>query len=189
MLRFLVLYSTVDGQTLKICRRLGAVLEEEGHAVTLAPVADAGDLALSDFERIVIGASIRYGHHRREVYDFIDAHRELLASGPNAFFSVNLVARKPGRRQPETNPYLRKFLKQIAWQPSTVAVFAGRVDYPRYGFFDRTIIRLIMWMTKGPTAPDAVVEYTDWDQVDAFARHLAQQDGRRPSFQTAIDPI
>jgi menaquinone-dependent protoporphyrinogen oxidase len=31
------------------------------------------------------------------------------------------------------------------------------------------MIRLIMLMTHGPTDPKAVVEFTDWDKVEAFA--------------------
>ncbi len=53
--------------------------------------------------------------------------------------------------------------------PQTSAVFAGKIDYPRYGFWDRLMIRLIMWLTKGPTDPQAVVEFTDWGQVENFA--------------------
>jgi menaquinone-dependent protoporphyrinogen oxidase len=37
-----------------------------------------------------------------------------------------------------------------------------------YGFLDRTMIRFIMWMTKGPTDPNTNVEFTDWDQVAKF---------------------
>jgi len=51
-------------------------------------------------------------------------------------------------------------------------VFAGKLDYPRYGALDRMIIRFIMWLTDGPTAADTVVEYTDWQRVDAFGRKL-----------------
>jgi len=47
-------------------------------------------------------------------------------------------------------------------------VFAGRLDYPRHGVFDRLVIRL----TGGPTRPDTVVEYTDWQRVEAFGRAL-----------------
>jgi menaquinone-dependent protoporphyrinogen oxidase len=32
------------------------------------------------------------------------------------------------------------------------------------------MIRFIMWMTHGPTDPTAVVEFTDWEQVEAFGR-------------------
>jgi menaquinone-dependent protoporphyrinogen oxidase len=35
------------------------------------------------------------------------------------------------------------------------------------------MIRFIMWMTKGPTDPSTVVEFTDWDRVDAFGERLA----------------
>jgi menaquinone-dependent protoporphyrinogen oxidase len=36
------------------------------------------------------------------------------------------------------------------------------------------MIRLIMWITKGPTDPKAVVEFTDWQQVEAFGRLIAE---------------
>ena len=36
------------------------------------------------------------------------------------------------------------------------------------------MIRFIMLMTKGPTDPTAVVEFTDWQQVEAFGRQLSE---------------
>jgi menaquinone-dependent protoporphyrinogen oxidase len=110
----------------------------------------------------VIGASIRYGKHSRSIVDFIKGNRQLLDSKASAFFSVNIVARKPGKNTPETNPYLRKFLARTSWRPDQLAVIAGKLDYPRYGFFDRWMIRLIMLLTGGPTDPTTVVEFTDW---------------------------
>jgi menaquinone-dependent protoporphyrinogen IX oxidase len=96
-----------------------------------------------------------------------------LSVGPSAFFSVNVVARKPGKRQADTNPYARKLLRQIAWQPENLAVFAGRIDCRRYGFLDRNIIRLIMWITNGPTDPTTDIEFTDWAQVEEFGHSIA----------------
>lgn len=176
MPNILILYSTTDGHTLKICRRLQEVLEPAGHSVAVVPIQDAPQLDLSAFDTLVIGASIRYGKHNPLVADFIHRHERLLASRPNAFFSVNLVARKPGKNRPDTNPYLRKFLRKISWKPRAVAVFAGKLDYPRYGFFDRWIIRLIMALTGGPTDFTAVVEYTDWEEVEAFARLIGDMN-------------
>jgi menaquinone-dependent protoporphyrinogen oxidase len=176
MPRILILYSTTDGHTLKICGRLQQVIEQQGSQVTVVPVDHAGRLDLPSFDAIAIGASIRYGKHSKQVTEFIRRNTGLLDSKPNAFFSVNIVARKPEKNQPETNPYLRKFLRQIAWRPKLLAVFAGRLDYPRYGFFDRTMIRLIMLMTHGPTDPTAVIEFTDWQQVEAFGRRMAAPD-------------
>ena len=138
------------------------------------PIDSADSLDFDSFDKIVIGSSIRYGKHHKNIYDFIEKHREMLDSKPNAFFSVNVVARKPEKNQPDTNPYLIKFLRQISWKPKHLAVFAGMLDYQKYGLFDRQMIRFIMWMTKGPTDPDTVVEYTDWEAVDRFADLLME---------------
>lgn len=172
MSEILILYSTTDGQTLKICQRLQQVIEQGSHKVTVLAIGEAGTLDLEAFDKIVIGASIRYGKHHAEVTDFIARNQALLDNRPNAFFSVNLVARKPGKDRPESNPYLQRFLKRISWKPRQLAVFAGRLDYPRYSFWDRIVIQLIMRITKGPTDPTSVVEYTDWQQVEAFARSV-----------------
>ncbi len=174
MANILVVYSSTDGHTIKICARLQQQLEADAHRVTLADVADSGSLRLEDFDKIVVGASIRYGKHRPLVFDFIARHQAILDSRPNAFFTVNIVARKPAKNTPETNPYMLKFLARVAWQPKLLGVFAGRLDYPRYGFFDRLMIRFIMLLTQGPTAPDTVVEFTDWEQVAAFGRRVSE---------------
>jgi len=173
----LLAYSTTDGHTLHICERLKFVLTALGQRVTLLPMAQAHGLDLNKFERIVIGASIRYGHHQPQVAQFIAAHQAFLESRPSAFFSVNIVARKPNKNRPETNPYLKKFLKQISWKPSLLGVFAGKLNYPSYGWFDRQMIRLIMLITHGPTDPKAVVEFTDWAQVEAFAHAVCALPG------------
>jgi len=169
----LIAYSTTDGHTVRICERLKFVLTALGQQVTLLNVAQAAALDLSTFERIVIGASIRYGKHQPQVAQFIGQHQALLAAKPSAFFTVNIVARKPNKNTPETNPYLQKFLKQINWKPALLGVFAGKLNYPSYGFFDRQMIRFIMLITDGPTDPKAVIEFTDWARVDEFAHAVS----------------
>jgi menaquinone-dependent protoporphyrinogen oxidase len=172
MNKILIIYSTTDGHTQKICHRLKQVIEAQVHQVTLTSIGDALNMNLKSFDKIILGASIRYGKHHKQVYEFIKRNEQLLDSKPNAFFSVNVVARKPEKNRPETNPYLIKFLKQISWQPKELAVFAGRIDYKKYRFWDRQIIRLIMWITKGPTDPKTVAEFTNWEQVETFGRRI-----------------
>jgi menaquinone-dependent protoporphyrinogen oxidase len=172
--RILIAYATTDGHTRRICERLKQVMESPQRQVTVALLADVDALDLAEFDRVVIGASIRYGHHQPIVAEFIGRHQALLESRPSAFFSVNIVARKPNKNTPETNPYMAKFLKSITWKPGLTGVFAGKLDYPKYGFLDRQMIRLIMLITKGPTDPKAVVEFTDWAQVEAFGREVCE---------------
>ena len=170
--KVLVVYSGVYGHTLKICETMQPVLESRGAAVTLADLSEEAPDP-SGFDAILIGAAIRNGKHNPAVLDFIERHRALLEEKVSAFFSVNLVARKPDKNTPETNPYVRAFLKISPWQPRQVAVFGGRVDYHRYRPFDRWVIRFIMWMNKGPTDLDTQVEFTDWDAVARFAEEFA----------------
>ncbi len=173
MASVIMVYSTTDGHTLTICKRLRGVIEQQGHEVTIAELTPGADIDLGRYDRIVIGASIRYGKHKPEVADFIEKNVAQLRAKPSAFFSVNAVARKPEKRDADTNPYVRKFLKSISWKPQAVGVFGGKIDYPKYGFVDKTMIRFIMWMMKGPTDPTSVTEFTDWDAVDAFGRRVA----------------
>ena len=176
MADILIIYSTVDGHTREICERVKEIAESDGHALTTVELTRESDIGLEPYDRIVIGASIRYGKHRPEVARFIEKNRSVLESKPSAFFSVNAVARKPEKRTPETNPYVRKFLKSITWKPATIGIFAGKIDYPSYGFVDRTMIRFIMWMTKGPTDPSGTFEFTDWAAVEEFGRRISATD-------------
>lgn len=173
MSAFLLVYSTTDGHTPRICERIAEVLRQQGHAAHVMALPDCRAEDIAAAAAVVIGASIRYGQHKPEVAAFIGLHQAALEARPNAFFSVNVVARKPGKDGPAGNPYLQKFLRGIRWRPQHLAVFAGRLDYPSLGRLDRTMIRLIMWITRGPTDPTAVVEFTDWRKVEAFARDLA----------------
>jgi len=171
--KVLILYSTTDGHTVEICKRLQSVISSEGDTAELVDLKGVPSLADYEFDKIVIGASIRYGKHQRLVSEFIGRNQVALEAHPSALFSVNVVARKPEKNTPETNPYLQKFLKKIDWAPQNLAVFAGRIDYPELGTFDRNMIRFIMWMTKGPTDPTGTYEFTDWGEVEDFGRMIA----------------
>ena len=170
----LIIYSTIDGQTLEICRKIKALAEQAGEQVSLVSLEQAEALSLADFDKVLIGASIRYGKHRPDLYQFVNRNHAILDSKINGFFTVNVVARKPLKNTPETNPYMQKFLKLSLWQPQQLAVFAGKIDYPKYGLFDRTMIRFIMWMTKGPTDLKGTFEFTDWGKVEAFGTHFSK---------------
>ena len=174
MVKALLIYSSVDGHTKTICEKIAQELKGDAH---IAPISDIPE-NIDSFEIIVIGASIRYGKYREEVYNFIEENRALLEAKKNAFFSVNVVARKADKDTPETNPYVRKFLDKVSWNPKLVDVFAGQIDYPRYGFFDKYAIKMILWITDGPTDTSKKYDFTDWTRVKSFANKLRRTLGR-----------
>lgn len=174
MPRTLLLYHGIYGHTHKIADAIAAGIARHGGEAEVVPITEAARAAPEDFDAIVIGAAIRNGKHNPMVLDFIRERRSLLDAKPSAFFSVNLVARKPVKNTPETNPYVKKFIERSPWQPRLVGVFAGNLDYQRYGFLDRHIIRFIMRLTGGPTDLSTKIEYTNWDEVERFAGRVAQ---------------
>lgn len=167
-----VLYSTVDGQTKKICEFMASRLEEKNFKVQLFPIENF-DGSISEYDTFVIGGSIRYGKHNELIPKFIEENRETLEKVKTAFFSVNLVARKADKDLPETNPYLIKFMESIAWRPDLLDVFAGSLDYSKYGFWDSLMIKMIMIFTHGPTKTPEPIEYTSWERVKAFADNIS----------------
>ena len=168
MKKSLITYSTVDGQTKEICKRISNL--SNNTFVEVLPISEVKNI--DQYETIVIGASIRYGKYRKEVFKFIDNNIKQIENKDNAFFSVNVVARKEEKSSPETNPYVIKFLNNINWVPKKIEVFAGKIDYPSYKFFDKYAIKFIMWITNGPTDTSKTFEFTDWKKVEEFTRDL-----------------
>ncbi|WP_075183456.1 menaquinone-dependent protoporphyrinogen IX dehydrogenase [Pantoea sp. 1.19] len=174
-MKTLILFSSRDGQTREIAAFIANALREE-HGIDSDVINLARGEAMSwpGYDRVLIGASIRYGHFDPALLKFVKQHLAALQARHSGFFSVNLTARKPEKRTPQTNAYTRKFLLNSPWQPDACAVFAGALRYPRYGWFDRFMIQLIMRMTGGETDTTKEVEYTDWSQVSRFAQEFAQ---------------
>ena len=168
MKKSLITYSTVDGQTKEICKRISNL--SNNTFVEVLPISEVKNI--DQYETIVIGASIRYGKYRKEVFKFIDNNIKQIENKDNAFFSVNVVARKEEKSSPETNPYVIKFLNNINWVPKKIGAFAGKIDYPSYKFFDKYAIKFIMWITNGPTDTSKTFEFTDWKKVEEFTRDL-----------------
>jgi menaquinone-dependent protoporphyrinogen oxidase len=165
----LIIYSSTDGQTIKICKRIMSIIGD----CKIVSIDEAKNENLSKYGKVIVGASIRYGKHKPELYDYISDNIDHLIDTNASFFSVNVVARKPEKNTPLTNPYVQKFLSISKWHPSLIGVFAGKIDYPRYGVLDKFMIRLIMWITKGPTDTKNVYEFTNWDDVDSFAKKIS----------------
>lgn len=173
MSRIALLFQGCEGQTRKITERIGHSLTRAGHETFVSSLTDLKEnFSLKSYDGVMLGCSIRYGRHHRECYRFIEQHGEQLAAVPGYFFSVNLTARKPERREPHNNRYLQKFLRQIPWTPLRVEVFAGALLYTQYHWVDKQMIRLIMKLTGGPTDVTQDTEFTDWKRVMAFAEQI-----------------
>ena len=170
MTKILIIHSSVDGHTMHICERIRSVREDLD--IDIISLSKTKNISLNKYEMIIIGASIRYGKYRKELFKFIDENLNAIHSKKNAFFSVNVVARKAEKNSTDTNPYIEKFLLKTSWKPKIIDVFAGKIEYPKYNLFDRSIIKFIMWMTNGPTDTSKTFEFTDWSKIEKFSKNL-----------------
>lgn len=170
----LVLYMSRGGHTARIARRICDSVAAAGGRAEQMDLVEATHEGV-EWERYqvrVLGAPVLYGTYDPSVFAFVARHRAELEARPNSFFNVSVVARTPEKATVEGNRYMQKFLELSPWRPQHLKVIAGKVDYPSWRWHERLMIQLIMKYTHGPTDRTAVIDYTDWDDVAAYGRHL-----------------
>ena len=171
--RVLILYASIDGQTARIAERMAGVIERAGYTVTLRRAEEMEALwEIDTHEAVIVGGGIRYGKHAEALVERVKATREALEARPNAFFSVSLSAGGPGAKPAEAARHLDDFRTRTGWEPQECASFAGALQYSRYNFFLRLMMRFIVGHAGGDTDMSRDYEYTDWDAVDRFAGRL-----------------
>lgn len=173
MSQILFWYASHHGQTRKILEHMGRMVPQA--QIEWCLLSEMPSRPLVEYDHVLLAAPIRYGYFPASLRQVVREHHAVLRQVQAGFVGVCLTARKPEKNRPETNLYMRKWLLRSPWQPSACAVFAGAVRYSRCTRWQRWMIRLIMWMTQGHTDVRADREYTDWMQVDAFARQFFQQ--------------
>lgn len=172
----LVLFHSRNGHTARIARRIWETILAEGHQADLmsAMEADREGVDWNKYDTVICGAPVVYGKFDRTFLGFVNKFKSILDAKTNSFFSVSVVARTPQKCTPEGNVYTRKFLETNPWKPQEAHCFAGKVDYPNWGWLDTKAIQMIMKMTKGPTDSTAVIDYTDWEDVINYAKHCCE---------------
>ena len=132
-MNILMLYSSTDGHTVTIMQHMAKHLGDRADCQILN-LHDEPELSQSNCQQVLIGASIRYGNFKPAMYDFIHRHKGDLETLRGSFFGVNLTARKPGKSDPQTSPYILKFLNKTPWRPRHLGLFAGALFIPAISF-------------------------------------------------------
>lgn len=153
----LVAYASIEGHTARIAQRIAEVLRGGGHRVDL--VAAGANLDLSSYAGVIVGASVHYGHHPAWLASFL-RENSISAVRKTAFFSVSLGAKEH---------YATKFLRKAGWQPQLTAVFAGALQYSKYGPIKRLVVKAFAAIGGHDTGTSRDYDYTSWEAVDSFA--------------------
>ena len=188
MTHALVTYYSHAGHTARIARVICETIRSEGAECDLMDLAEASREGVDweKYDLVIVGAAIIYGVYNKIVWEFIRRYQAKLDARANSFFNVTVVARTPYKATIEGNRYMQRFLQKSSWRPKDLKCIAGKVDYPNWNWYQKLAIQMIMKMTKGPTDPTAVIDYTDWDDVKAYAKHcLTLVDSKKATVPSA----
>jgi menaquinone-dependent protoporphyrinogen oxidase len=190
MATVLVVYASHDGQTRKIAEWVATVIRARGHLVELLDAAHVSqDRDLSRFQAVLIGSPIRAQGYLRPVVRFIQSHRTALEAVPTLFFSVGLaIVSKSHDGRAQTMRVVEKLFAETGWRPDRVDLVAGALQYTRYNFLIRFVMRRIARAEGGDTDTSRDYEYTDWSAVERFAVEFLEQVRRPPEASTRTTP-
>jgi len=162
-MKLLIGYATTEGQTRKICRHIAEHLIDGGHSVELLPLAEADDLAVGRFDRVILAASVHAGHYQRPLSDFVTSHAKSLDMVPTLFLSVSLAAAGHDAEDWKAlDSILSELTEATGWVPDRVDHVAGSYMPSKYDLVRRFIMRRIIAAKDPEQDLDADHEYTDW---------------------------
>ncbi len=174
MARMLIVYGTTDGQTAKIARFIAGVGRGEGHEIVVVDACSReARLDLSAYDGVVVGASVHFSRHRREVCRWIREHRARLSAMPSAFFQVSLSAavRDPAHEHRDAES-IAHLTAKTGWRPERSASFAGALAYTRYRLWKKLLTLAAARVQRLSTDFARDHEYTDWSRVRTWSQEF-----------------
>ena len=173
----LILYGSTEGHTEKIARFLAGEAVKHHIRPTLAEAATAP--SLSSFDAVIVAASIHAGQYKNDIVDFIAAHSHELNEVPSVFYSVGLsIVSGDQKTIAQLHEMTALFLEMMKWKPLVVEQVGGALQYSKYGFFKKLLIRSIMKKAGGDTDTSRDYEYTDWEALKlSFENFVGKLEG------------
>lgn len=180
MAEYLIVYGTSYGHTARIVNHVAALIQQEGHQVTIWRADVPPDpVALGGFRAVIVAGSVTFGKHQRYLRNFVRRYAPLLNTVPSMFLSVCGAAASgtPAGRQ-EAQEYIARFLRDTGWQPAQAVPVAGAVAYSRYNPLLRLVMRRISAKAGRPTDTSRDWEFTDWESLDRQVTRMIRGAGR-----------
>jgi menaquinone-dependent protoporphyrinogen oxidase len=184
----LVAYATRHGATQGIAERIARTLESRGDDVTLRPADQVS--AVAGYDAFIIGSAAYAGRWLKEAREFVQQHRELLASRPVWLFSsgpigTDMVDSK-GRDVLEASRPAEFAEFDASIHPRDARVFFGALDPDAkpIGLMERLGAPFMRMPGVREAMPAG--DFRDWPQVEAWAEGIAQDLADVPSPDAAL---
>lgn len=171
--RTLVAHASRLGSTAEIAAHIGEVLREHGEDVDVRPVREVR--GVEEYDRVVVGAAIRYDRWLGEARRFVTRHGEALAQRRVSLFLTCLaMTDADGEGAAKAATYAGAVSALVPGvDAAAVGRFAGVLDPSRAPLHIRVILRLITRFT-GVEEGD----HRDWGAIRAWADGLVDEPTR-----------
>ena len=160
MNKILVTYASRAGSTFEIAAYVAEVLRAAGATVDVAPIPAVHEV--KGYDALVIGSAIRMGRWLPEAIAFVQTHHESLSHIPSAYFLVSGLLRN---NDPEIRCKVLAYLDPVRkiLEPTSIGMFAGKIDYSRMDGFDRSIAEAVS---------SAEGDWRNWEAIRCWAQEL-----------------
>ena len=177
MSRVLIVYGTTDGHTRKIATALREALRAEGLDAFITDAKHGTATVVADeYDGVIVAASVHGGRFQKPVVRWARTHAARLNRMPTAFLSICLgILEQRAEVRRELDAIVERFQRSTGWRPGRIKFVAGALPYTRYNWLKRWIMRRIAAKAGGDTDTTRDFEYTDWDDLRAFARTFGRR--------------
>jgi menaquinone-dependent protoporphyrinogen oxidase len=176
MTKFLVLYCSRYGQTRKIAEAMQVEFQRLGKVVDVMEAAVRPNRRdLGTYDAVVIGAPVYKSHFPRYLEGWLMKESETLNGIPSAFFSVclGILERENAQAQEAERRIVEDMFTRTGWKPNKWRIFAGALNYRKYNWLVRFVMKKIAKKAGGDTDTSRDYEYTDFDDVRRFAHEFS----------------
>jgi menaquinone-dependent protoporphyrinogen oxidase len=136
-MKFLILFASKYGAAEKCANLLSEKLNGN---VTIINLKENKNINLSDYDKIIVGASIYAGSIQAEVKDFCAANSNLLLSKPFALF---LSCMSDGEE--EIKSYVeRSFSNELINHSTVIDSLGYGFNFSKMNFFEKLIIKMVV---------------------------------------------
>lgn len=136
-MKFLILFASKYGASEKCANLLSEKLN--GH-VTVINLKENKNINLSDYDKIIVGASVYAGNVQAEIKNFCSTNSSLLLSKPFALFLSCMSDDKE-----EINSYIQKsFSNELINHATAIDSLGYEFNFSKMNFFERQIIKMVV---------------------------------------------
>lgn len=166
MSRVLVVYGTGTGCTLGVAEKIGKALETLGADADVVAVAQTS--AVAGYAAVFVGSGVRAGKWHGPVQEWVKTNATALNAVPVAFFTACLTLAASPEKMDEVRAYTDPLIRETGVTPVDIGLFAGWNEPKRFGFIERSILKMMK-------APEG--DFRDWDAIGAWTVETARRMG------------